>query len=180
MNYTENWVQSEEFTSFLFHCSPPFWESCQLSYSLRPFFHTYKKHDCRPEQARNIWLFIVGCNSMALLSCLFLTWYMQVGTATMYSQVVELSESVCICACLHMFVYVCASVFRCILLKIEASITNVAGCLHRCAAAFTCQLLVEVVSSLMTHGADSDGSACLLSLPHCLFLRPLSSLSQPG
>ncbi len=50
-----------------------------------------------------------------------------------------------------------------------------AACLHRCVAAFTCQLLVEVVSSLMTHGADSDGSACLLSVPRCLFLRPQSS-----
>lgn len=51
-----------------------------------------------------------------------------------------------------------------------------ARCLHRCVAAFTCQLLVEVVSWLMTHGADSDGSACLLSLPRCLFLRPRSSV----
>ncbi|KAK5870245.1 hypothetical protein PBY51_024898 [Eleginops maclovinus] len=53
-----------------------------------------------------------------------------------------------------------------------------AGCLHRCTATFTCQLLVEVVSSLMTPGADSEGSACLLSLPHCLFVHPPSQLSK--
>jgi len=48
-----------------------------------------------------------------------------------------------------------------------------AGCLRRCVAAVTCQLLVDVVSSLvMTHGADSDGSAGSLPGPHCLFLRP--------
>ena len=88
----------------------------------------------------------------------------------------ELTESVCICVYLDMFVYVCARVFWCILLKIGASITKMAGCLHRCNATFTCQLLVEV----MSHGADSDGSYCLLFAPTCLFLHPLSSVLCPS
>lgn len=53
-----------------------------------------------------------------------------------------------------------------------------ADCLHRCVATFTCQLLVEVVSSLMTHSADSDGSAFLLPLPdYFCILYPLSQAS---
>lgn len=82
-----------------------------------------------------------------------------------------------VCLCISQCISLCR-VFQRFLLKIGDRITEMAGCLHRCVATFTCQLLVEVVSSLMTHGADSDGSSCLLSLPCCFCV--LYSLSQPS
>lgn len=51
------------------------------------------------------------------------------------------------------------------MLKIGGSLREMAWCLHRCVAAFTCQLLVEVVSSLMICGADSDMPASPFSGP---------------
>lgn len=100
---------------------------------------------------------------------------MQVGTVTggMFERLSESYVFVHDAVCLFMYALVFLSVF---LLKIGGDLAKMAGCLHRCVAAFTCQLLVEVVSSLMTRGADS---VSLLCLPRCRFLRPVSP-SPPG
>lgn len=81
-----------------------------------------------------------------------------------------------VCMCLFTYSPVYFSRFS---LKIGDVSAEMAGCPHRCAAAFTCQLLVEVVSSLMTHGADSDGSACLPARPASLSVPASSTPPSP-